>query len=40
MSARVDFGLALAAFALLVVARLPPAAVALFTALGGWWLAA
>jgi len=37
---RADFGLALAAFALLVVARVPPVAVVLFTALGGWWLGA
>lgn len=35
---RADFGLALAAFALLVVARIPPFVVVVLTAAGGWLL--
>jgi chromate transporter len=37
---RADFGLALAAFALLVFCKVPPWLVVLFSALGGWALAA
>jgi chromate transporter len=36
---RADFGLALAAFGLLVYAKTPPLAVVALAAAGGWWLA-